>query len=93
MVEKIYHQIFDISLELKHDYCSYYQVEYESFERFLKKRFHLSPSEAQPISAAFDHSAVILEYKPLESFFWESAGQQLLEQLLEDPRQAKETTS
>lgn len=82
MLERIYSQIFEGSLELKHDYETYYQVEYAEFTKYAKRRRRLKSEEAEKISAVYQSSAVILEYRPRQSFLQEEVGTEMLTKLL-----------
>ena len=82
MLERIYLQIFEGSLELKHDYEIYYQVEYVDFIKYAKRRRRLKIEEATQIASVYQESAVILEYKPRQSFLREEVGTAMLRELL-----------
>ncbi len=82
MLDRIYSQIFDGSLELKRDYETYYQVEYVDFIKYAKRRRRLKTKEANEINSVYESSAVILEYKPRQSFLREEVGTAILKKLL-----------
>jgi hypothetical protein len=84
LVERLYGNIFEISLELKRDYNLYYKLEYDTFYRYLRRRLLLSKSEAEIIAGCFENSSVIIEYKPRHYFLRDDTGRALLEKLLTD---------
>jgi hypothetical protein len=84
LIERLYRNIFEMSLELKRDFDLYYQLEYETFYRYLRRRLLLSKDEATTIAGCFESSAVIIEYKPRQYFLRDDTGRELLRQLLMD---------
>jgi hypothetical protein len=84
LVERLYRNIFEMSLELKRDYNLYYQLEYDTFYRYLRRRLLLSKDEAAIIAPCFEISAAIIEYKPRHYFLRDDPGRALLEKLLTD---------
>lgn len=84
LIERLYRNIFEMSLELKRDYDMYYQLEYDTFYRYLRRRLLLSKDEAATIASCFESSAIIIEYKPRHYFLRDDTGLALLEQLLMD---------
>lgn len=84
LIERLYRNIFEMSLELKRDYDLYYQLEYDTFFRYLRRRLLLSKSEAEIVASCFENSSVIIEYKPWHYFLRDDTGRALLENLLMD---------
>jgi hypothetical protein len=83
LMSKLYHRLFDISLELKRDYSTYYEVEYATFEQYLRKRHLLSKSDATELSAQYARTAAIIRFGRLYIFMEEGAGTELLSKLLD----------
>lgn len=84
LIGRLYHHIFETSLELKRDYDLYYQLEYGTFYRYLRRRLLLSKDEAEIIAGCLDASEIIVEYKSRHYFLREDTGWELLEKLLAD---------
>lgn len=82
LVERLYRNIFEMSLELKRDYGLYYQMEYDTFYRYLRRRLLLSKNEAEIIAGCFENNSVIIEYKSRHYFLRDDTGRALLEKLL-----------
>jgi hypothetical protein len=82
LIERLYRSIFERSLELKRDYGLYYQMEYDTFYRYLRRRLLLLKSEAEIVADCFENSVIIIEYKPTYYFLRDDTGQGLLRKLL-----------
>jgi len=83
LMSELYHRLFDISLELKRDYSTYYEVEYATFAQYLRKRHLLSKSEATELSARYARAAAIIRFGRLYTFMEEGVGTELLSKLLD----------
>jgi hypothetical protein len=84
LIDRLYQNIFETSLELKQDYTVYYQLEYLTYYRYLRRRLLLSKEEAEIIAGCWDNSEIVIECKPWHYFLREDTGRVLLEQLLSD---------
>lgn len=82
MIERLYRNIFERSPELKRDYSLYYQMEYDTFYRYLRRRVLLLENEAEIVAGCFENSTTIIEYKPTHYFLRDDTGQALLRKLL-----------
>jgi hypothetical protein len=81
LIDRLYQNIFETSLELKQDYTVYYQLEYLTYYRYLRRRLLLSKEEAEIIAGCWDNSEIVIECKPWHYFLREDTGRVLLEQL------------
>jgi hypothetical protein len=62
LVSKLYYRLFSISLELKRDYSTFYEVEYATFEQYLRKRHLLNKEDAAELSARYAKAAAIIRF-------------------------------
>lgn len=83
LMAELHEEVFCYSLDLKHDYLTYYQVEYGSFFQYLRKRFLFDVDVANPAAAQFDFSAAIFLFQPSYYFLEDEYGIGFLEKLLE----------
>jgi hypothetical protein len=83
LISKLYHRLFSTSLELKRDYSTFYEVEYATFEKYLRKRHLLNKEDARELNARYAKAAAIIRFGRLYTFMEEGAGADLLEQLLD----------
>lgn len=83
LISHLHWRLFHISLELKRDYMSYYQVEYSSFEQYLRKRHLLNAPDAAELSARYDKARAIIRFGRLYTFMEEGVGEKLLSKLLD----------
>jgi hypothetical protein len=86
MVQRLHDSLFIWSLDLKHDYITYFAVEYDTFEQYLLGR-HSFPTEAVAgISAEFGRSGVIVHASPAWSFVEDEDDTSFLQALVEPTR-------
>jgi hypothetical protein len=83
LISKLYHRLFSISLELKRDYLRFYEVEYATFEQYLRKRHLLNKEDASELNARYTKAAAIIRFGRLYTFMEEGAGADLLAKLLD----------
>lgn len=83
LVAELHEEIFCYSLDLKHDYLTYYQVEYGSFFQYLRKRFLFTVDVANSVAAYLDSSTSIFLFEPSYYFLEDEYGIGFLEKLLE----------
>ena len=83
LISKLYYRLFSISLELKRDYSTFYEVEYATFEQYLRKRHLLNKEDASELNGRYAKAAAIIRFGRLYTFMEEGAGADLLEKLLE----------
>lgn len=83
LVSNLYYRLFKISLELKRDYAAFYEVEYATFEQYLRKRHLLNKEDASELNARYVKAAAIIRFGRLYSFMEEGAGADLMEKLLD----------
>lgn len=82
LVDRLYRHIFERSCEIKRDFQLYYQIEYGSFDRYLRRRLLLTKDEAALVAQGFEKAALIIEYKPTYYFLRDDTGRAVLEGLL-----------
>lgn len=84
LVTNLHDSIFRQSLELKRDYGEYYDLEYETFGEYLKKRLLFPPEIVDNCSEQFQRSQLMIYFQPhlyfLEDFEY---GNKFLGKLLE----------
>jgi hypothetical protein len=83
LMSKLFARLFSISLELKRDYATYYQTEYQTFALYLRKRHLLSLQDAQQLETRHQHASAIIHFGRLYTFMEEGMGADLLEKLLD----------
>jgi len=83
LMAKLYARLFKWSLELKRDYTIYYEMEYGTFTRYLRKRHMLSLAEAKGLEERFARASAIVRFGRLYTFMEEGVGADLLESLLD----------
>jgi hypothetical protein len=83
LISKLYYRLFSISLELKRDYSTFYEVEYPTFEQYLRKRHLLNKEDASELNARYAKAAAIIRFGRLYTFMEEGAGADLLAKLLD----------
>ena len=88
LISDLYDEIFHRSLELKHDYSTYYAVEYATFDEYVRKRFLFEAEQVCTISDQFVQSDKIILFHPTQYFLEEDYGPHFVEKLLEPARNA-----
>ena len=82
LASHLYQDIFVRSLNIKRDFALYYEVEYEEFGEYLRKRYLLDRDDASDLSTAYAGSEAIYYYKRPYSFLREGVGEELFSKLL-----------
>lgn len=83
LMHGIYESVFHGSLDFKSDFDRYYQIEYESFGAYLRKRHLLDPADIKEIEREYPSARVILCWRRAPSLLEEGVGEKLLRQILE----------
>ncbi len=83
MLANLYDAIFIRSLELKHDYCTYYQREYSMFAEYLRKRLLVPMELVERIDTQFSRSTMIFDFHPGYFFLHGDYGLEFLKKLIE----------
>ena len=86
LIADLYDEIFHRSLDLKHDYSTYYAVEYATFDEYVRKRFLFEAEQVRTISDQFAQSDRIIFFHPNQYFLEEDYGPRFLERILEPAR-------
>lgn len=82
LVERLYDQVFNRSLDLKADFARYYSREYDSFFEYLDRRYAFGPSATNTLGKVADRCAAILYMTSTWSIFDEDEGIGVLASLL-----------
>lgn len=82
LIADLHEDIFCYSLDLKHDYLTYYEIEYDSFFQYARRRFLFDIDVAKTIAERFDASAAIFLLEPSHYFLEDEYGTGFLEKLL-----------
>ena len=88
LIANLHDGIFRRSIELKSDYRKYYDVEYDTFAEYARRRFLFPLEIVKTLSAQFSQASLIIHYHPSFWFLEDSYGQDFLERLFE-PRRRK----
>lgn len=86
LIANLHDGIFRRSIELKSDYRKYYEVEYDTFAEYARKRFLFPLEVVSTLSAQFSQSGLLIHYRPGFWFLEDNYGQDFLERLLEPKR-------
>jgi hypothetical protein len=88
LVAKLHDGIFHRSLELKSDYQKYYEVEYDTFGEYARKRFLFPVEVVSTLNTQLSQFGLIIHYHPGPWFLEDEYGEDFLERLLH-PRRSK----
>jgi len=83
LISNLHDEIFSYSLNLKHDYLSYYTDEYCEFFVYARKRFLFKKEVANALAEVFDKCAAILLFEPSYYFLEDEYGVDFLGRILE----------
>jgi hypothetical protein len=86
LIANLHDGIFRRSIELKSDYRKYYEVEYDTFAAYARKRFLFPLEVVSTLSAQFSQSGLLIHYRPDFWFLEDNYGKDFLERLLEPKR-------
>jgi hypothetical protein len=88
LISDLYEGIFKYSLELKHDYETYFQVEYPTVHEYLQRRFMFPASIQKRVATRYTEFDSIIYFKSFYTFIEGEYGTKFLRKLLE-PRLRK----
>lgn len=83
LLTNLYNEIFIQSLELKRDYLDYYSLEYDSFDKYIRKQFLFTPEIVSAVNNQFGKCCQIIYFHPNYYFLQEGYGVEFLKKLFD----------
>lgn len=84
LVDDLHSAIFMRSLDLMADYAVYFSVEYDSFEKYLRRRMGFPSAVLTTLANAYQMSSGMYHFLPAHDFLNDDFGREFLTQLMEE---------
>ncbi len=83
LVQDLYESVFELSLDLKEDYLTYFSLEYKSFAEYLRRRVRLPRRHVDRLADELSHSFRIVYFQASQCFMNDQLGRGILQALFE----------